>query len=132
MLIEEVDQDPQIDDAFRIAIDRGVEERAVAVDLAGRPGEGAIENIEKPGEGQHDATDQEQAHRHQQCPDAGDHKTEESKHVGRDRRVAKYPDESLRPPPHPGLEFLSKHQRGLRLGSSRTDAAGWARSIACL
>ena len=132
MLIEEVDQDYQIDDAFRVAVDRGVEERPVAVDLAGRPGEGAIENIEEPGERQDHATHQEPARRHQQCPDGGNHQAEQGEHVGGYRRVAKHADEPLGPAPHPGLEFLGKHQRGLRLGSSRTDGAGWARSIACL
>ena len=131
MLVQEIDEDPEVNHAFRISVDRGIQEGAVAVDFAGGARQGAVENIEHAGEGQHHAPHEQLTHGDQERPHTGDEQPEQGEHVGRDRRIAKHADGSLGPAPHPGLEFLGKHQRGLRLGSSRTAGAGWAESMAC-
>ena len=84
-MLQEVDQDPQVDDALRVAVDRRVEEGAVAVDLAGGPGERTIEDIEEARHGQHQAAQQQLVDRDQERPKARDDQAEQREHVGGDR-----------------------------------------------
>src|SRR5919204_2119229 len=54
-----VDEDGQVDDSFRVAVDGGVEKGAVAINLAGGPGQGAVQDVEESGEEQNYAGRQE-------------------------------------------------------------------------
>src|SRR4029077_16088772 len=77
---QEVDQDSQVDDTFRIAVDGRVEEGAVAVDLAGGPGERTTKDVEEAGDGEDEAAEQQLVDGDEKGSGTRDDQTEERQH----------------------------------------------------
>ena len=74
--------DPEVDDRLAPAVEHGVHERAERADLAGRPGERAVEHVEGAADEDDDAADEPELGSEQRRADDGDPEADERQPVG--------------------------------------------------